>query len=63
VQSRSPIEAGLDVSAIGISFALAAAFSGRLVGQTGARGPMIAGLLLAGGATLGLLRLGPGTHR
>jgi DHA2 family methylenomycin A resistance protein-like MFS transporter len=61
VQSRSPIEAGLDISAIGISFALAAACSGRLVGRTGARGPMIAGLLLAGAATLGLLRLGPGT--
>jgi DHA2 family methylenomycin A resistance protein-like MFS transporter len=61
VQSRSPIEAGLDVSAIGVSFALAAVLSGQLVGQTGARGPMLAGLLLAGGATLGLLRLGPST--
>ena len=58
VQSRSPIGAGLDVSTIGISFALAAVLSGRLVGEVGARGPMIAGLVLAGGATLGLLRLG-----
>jgi DHA2 family methylenomycin A resistance protein-like MFS transporter len=61
VQSRSPIEAGVDVSAIGIAFAVAAVVSGRLVGQAGAPGPMIAGLLLAGGATLCLLRLRPGT--
>jgi MFS transporter, DHA2 family, methylenomycin A resistance protein len=59
VQDRSPIEAGLDVSAIGVAFAIAAALSGRLVGHAGARRPMIAGLLVSGAATLGLLRLTP----
>jgi DHA2 family methylenomycin A resistance protein-like MFS transporter len=61
VQARPPIEAGLDVSAIGIAFALTATLSGRLVGRSGPRLPMIAGLLVAGGATLALLRLAPGT--
>jgi DHA2 family methylenomycin A resistance protein-like MFS transporter len=61
VQGRPPIEAGLDVSAIGIAFALAATLSGRLVGRVGPRLPMIAGLLVASGATLALLRLAPST--
>jgi DHA2 family methylenomycin A resistance protein-like MFS transporter len=61
VQGRPPIEAGLDVSAIGIAFALAAPLSGTLAGRIGPRWPMTAGLLLAAGAMLGLLRLAPGT--
>lgn len=57
VQGHSPIEAGLDVSAIGVGYALAAPLSGRLVGRVGARWPLVAGLLVSGAATLGLLRL------
>lgn len=58
VQGRSPLTAGLDVSAIGVAFAIAASASGRVVSRIGPRLPMTAGLVLAGGATLGLLRLG-----
>ena len=61
VQGHSPLEAGLDVSAIGVAFALAAPLSGRLIGRVGPRIPMIAGLLLSGAAMLGLLRLGTDT--
>jgi len=61
VQGRSALVAGLGVTAIGACFALAAAASGRLVGRFGPRRPMITGLVIAGGATLGLLRLGPAT--
>ncbi|HEX6676736.1 MAG TPA: DHA2 family efflux MFS transporter permease subunit [Actinomycetes bacterium] len=61
VQGHSPVVAGLDVSAIGIAFALAAPLSGRLVGRVGPRLPMLAGLATSGVATLGLLRLGPDT--
>jgi Major Facilitator Superfamily len=61
VQGRSPVAAGAEVSVIGAAFALAAPVSGRVTGRTGARAPMVAGLLLAGAAALGLLRLGPGT--
>jgi len=61
VQGHSPIEAGLDVSAIGVAYAFAAALSGRLVGRVGERGPLLAGLIISGAATLGLLRLGPDT--
>jgi DHA2 family methylenomycin A resistance protein-like MFS transporter len=61
VQGRSPVSAGLEVSAIGVAFALAAPLSGRLVGRVGPRLPMLAGLAIAGAATLGLLRLGPHT--
>jgi DHA2 family methylenomycin A resistance protein-like MFS transporter len=57
-QGRSALMAGLDVTAIGVFFALGASASGRLVGRFGARWPMISGLVIAGGATLGLLRLG-----
>lgn len=61
VQGRSPIQAGLDVSAIGVAFAVAAPVSGWLVGRIGALAPMVAGLIIAAAATLGLLRLGPDT--
>jgi len=61
VQGRSALMAGLDVTAIGASFALGAVASGRLVGRFGPRWPMITGLVIAGGATLGLLRLRPAT--
>jgi EmrB/QacA subfamily drug resistance transporter len=61
VQGRSALMAGLDVTAIGACFALGAAASGRLVDRFGPRWPMITGLVIAGGATLGLLRLGPTT--
>jgi DHA2 family methylenomycin A resistance protein-like MFS transporter len=61
VQGHSPIAAGLDVSAIGVAFAIASPLSGRAVGRVGPLAPMLAGLVLAGGATLGLLRLGPHT--
>lgn len=61
VQGHSPITAGLDVSPIGVAFAVAAPLSGRLAGRFGARRPMIAGLVVAGVATLGLLRLDAST--
>lgn len=61
VQGRSALMAGLDVTAIGVFFALGAAASGRLVGRFGPRWPMITGLVIAGAATLGLLRLAPTT--
>jgi MFS transporter, DHA2 family, methylenomycin A resistance protein len=61
VQHHSAIAAGLDVSAIGVAFAVAASQSGRLVASFGPRRPMIAGLVIAAGATLGLLRLGVST--
>ncbi|MBD2898834.1 putative multidrug resistance protein MdtD [Actinomadura sp. RB99] len=61
VQGRSPAGAGLEVSAIGVAYAVAATLSGRLVHRVGERAPLVAGLLVGGGATLGLLRLAPGT--
>jgi DHA2 family methylenomycin A resistance protein-like MFS transporter len=60
VQGHSALMAGLDVTAIGV-FAVGAGASGRLVGHFGPRWPMITGLVIAGTATLGLLRLGPTT--
>lgn len=57
VQGHSPIEAGLDVSAIGVAFALAAPVSGRLIGRIGPLRPMVIGLTLSGVAAFGLLRL------
>ena len=61
VQGRSPAAAGLAVCAIGVAYAVAAAWSGRLVGRFGERWPLLAGLVLGGLATLALIRLGPGT--
>ena len=61
VQGRSPVTAGLNVCAIGVAFALAAQLSGRLVARYGARLPTTTGLILSGGAMLGLLRLQPST--
>jgi EmrB/QacA subfamily drug resistance transporter len=61
VRGHSPLVAGLDVCAIGVALALAAALSGRLVGRIGERGPLVAGLAIGGAATLALLRLGPET--
>jgi DHA2 family methylenomycin A resistance protein-like MFS transporter len=62
VQGRSPVVAGLDVSAIGVGVALTAPIAGRLVGRFGPQPPMLVGLTIAGGATLGLLRLGVDTR-
>jgi DHA2 family methylenomycin A resistance protein-like MFS transporter len=59
VRGHSPTQAGLDVSAIGVALALVAPLSGRLIGRVGERLPLIAGLILGGAATLGLLRLTP----
>ena len=61
VQGRSPAAAGLAVCVIGVAYALAAAWSGRLVGRFGERWPLLGGLIIGGLATLALLRLGPGT--
>jgi DHA2 family methylenomycin A resistance protein-like MFS transporter len=61
VQHHTVIITGLEVSAIGVAFALAASQSGRIVDRVGAEIPMIGGLLIAGGSTLLLLRLGEHT--
>ncbi|MGE5292889.1 MAG: MFS transporter [Micromonosporaceae bacterium] len=61
VQGHSPVTAGIEVSVLGIGFAIAAPLSGRLVGRIGARTPMLAGLTLSGAATLILVRLTPAT--
>ena len=59
VQGRSATDAGLRVLPIGVALALTAPVSGRLTGRLGARTPMLVGLLICGGAVLGLLRLTP----
>jgi DHA2 family methylenomycin A resistance protein-like MFS transporter len=61
VQGHSAIVAGLDVSALGVAYALAATASGRLVGRVGERAPLVAGLIISSAAMLGLLRLGVDT--
>jgi len=61
VQGHSPVSAGVDVAAIGIAYAIATTLSGHLVGRIGERVPLVVGLVIAGGATLGLLRLDAGT--
>jgi DHA2 family methylenomycin A resistance protein-like MFS transporter len=60
-QGRSPVAAGLAVGIIGIAYAVAATWSGRLVGRFGERWPLLAGLVAAGLATLVLGRLSPAT--
>jgi MFS transporter, DHA2 family, methylenomycin A resistance protein len=61
VQGRSPVAAGLAVCAIGVAYAIAAAWSGRLVGRFGERWPLLIGLAVSGLATLALRRLGTAT--
>jgi MFS transporter, DHA2 family, methylenomycin A resistance protein len=61
VQGRSPVAAGVAVCAIGVAYALAAAWSGRLAGRFPERWPLLTGLLISGVAMLALRRLGPGT--
>lgn len=61
VQGDSVIRTGLEVSVIGIAFAVASSQSGRLVARIGAEIPMLVGLLIAGCSTLALLRLGADT--
>jgi predicted MFS family arabinose efflux permease len=61
VQGRSPVAAGLAVCAIGVAYAIAAAWSGRLVRRFGERWPLLIGLIASGLATLALLRLEPAT--
>lgn len=61
VQGHSAVRAGLDVAVVGVAYAAAATWSGRLTARIGERWPLIAGLLIAGAATLGLLRLEPAT--
>lgn len=57
VQHHTAIATGLEVSTIGVAFAIAASQSGRLVARFGAEVPMISGLVLAGTAMLLLVRL------
>jgi DHA2 family methylenomycin A resistance protein-like MFS transporter len=61
VQGHGPVAAGLDVGVVGLAYAAAATVSGRIVGRSGERWPLLAGLVISGLATLGLLRLQPGT--
>jgi MFS transporter, DHA2 family, methylenomycin A resistance protein len=61
VQGHSSVVAGLDIAIMGVALAVSSAWTGRLVDRMGERLPMIVGLLIAGGATLGLLTLGAGT--
>lgn len=61
VQGHSALTAGLALTAIGIPYAVAASVCGRLVPLLGERWLLAAGLLIAGAATLGLLRLGVDT--
>lgn len=57
VLGDSPVDAGLATSTIGISLAVVALASGRLVGRFGEYGPLVIGLAGGGFAMLGLLRL------
>lgn len=61
VQGHGPITAGIDLLAIGLAYAFATVVSGRIVGRIGERWPLLVGLAVSGLATLGLLRLQPGT--
>ena len=57
VRGHTALQSGLDVAIIGVSSAFTAMLSGRLIGRIGERVPLVAGLLIAGGATFALLRL------
>ncbi|MBP2325009.1 DHA2 family methylenomycin A resistance protein-like MFS transporter [Kibdelosporangium banguiense] len=57
VRGESPVSAGLNIAILGVSLAIAAALTGKLVERVGERGPMVFGLLLSGAATLALLVL------
>jgi DHA2 family methylenomycin A resistance protein-like MFS transporter len=61
VQGLSAAQAGFEVAAIGIAYAIAAMLSGRAVGRLGERWPLLLGLLICGVAMLGLVRLEPET--
>jgi DHA2 family methylenomycin A resistance protein-like MFS transporter len=61
VKGDSPVGAGLRVAVLGVAFAVAAPLSGRLVGRIGPRWPMLGGLVAAGVAMLGLVRLNAAT--
>ena len=61
VRGDTPVAAGLQVAVLGVAFAVTAPLSGRLTGRVGPRGPMVIGLVAAGAAMFGLLRLGPDT--
>jgi len=61
VQGHSPISAGFDVASIGVAYAIATVVAGKLVSRIGERVPLVVGLVIAGAATLGLLRLDVGT--
>jgi DHA2 family methylenomycin A resistance protein-like MFS transporter len=61
VKGDSPVAAGLRVAVLGVAFAIAAPVSGRLVGRIGPRWPMLVGLVAAGVAMLGLVRLDAAT--
>ena len=56
-RGASPITAGLDIIPMGIAYALGSGVSGRLIGWTGERLPLVVGLAVAGASALGLLRL------
>jgi MFS transporter, DHA2 family, methylenomycin A resistance protein len=61
VRGDTPVVAGLQVSILGVAFAVTAPLSGRLTGRVGARWPMVGGLVAAGAAMFGLVRLGADT--
>src|SRR3954464_12526080 len=61
VQNRPPLEAGLAMVPLFAPVAALAPVSGRLTGRFGARGPMVAGLLVAAGGLALLTTVGADT--
>ncbi|ASU79000.1 MFS transporter [Actinopolyspora erythraea] len=61
VRGYSALGTGVCIAVIGVTYALTATWTGRLVGRSGERLPLVAGLVLSGLATLVLLGLGPAT--
>lgn len=57
VQGLSALRAGINVSALGIAFAITAPLSGYLVGRIGPRWPLVGGMALTTVAMFMLLRL------